>query len=140
MANLKKNNNKKITNFSNQELEEYPIFCFKYLTTNNKYNFEYFNIINEKNKAKCIIFDKLIELQQKTWKQLVLERKNIGFETLPNNQIRFSPNNLQMTKDTKILSFRLNSQNWRLLGVRSEHFKSVLHIIGFDFDFSAYKH
>jgi len=35
---------------------------------------------------------------------------------------------------------RINNQNWRLIGYKSDNFKSVLHVIGFDFNYSAYKH
>lgn len=41
---------------------------------------------------------------------------------------------------SKIIVFRFNEQNSRLLGVKSSKCKSILYIIGYDWDYSSYKH
>lgn len=136
----KKIENKKINIPSSNTPKEYPIFCFKYLTTNKRYNFEHFSNVQEQLKNKSLILDEIIRLQQKTWMEWGLEGKKTGFESIYINQLNFKPKELILSNDTKVIVFRINSQNWRIIGIRSEYFKSVLHIIGFDFDFSAYNH
>lgn len=141
MAKIKKKiENKKINISSSNISKEYPIFCFKYLTTNKRYNFEHFSNVQEQLKNKSIILDETIRLQQKTWMEWGLENKKTGFESIYVNQLNFKPKNLNLSNDTKAIVFRINSQNWRIIRIRSEYFKSVLHVIGFDFDFSAYNH
>ena len=62
------------------------------------------------------------------------------YETLSIENINFSPYDYETSKDQKVYVFRLNSQNWRMIGIKSEINTDVLHIIGFDFDFTAYNH
>jgi hypothetical protein len=143
MSNDIRKRNKKNNNFkqlSEVQTLSYPVFCFKHLTTNKSYNFDYFKNSKELNEAKSIILDKLIETQSKTWLELHQLNKRLGIETLPYSKIRFSSNDYEISKEQNIYVFRLNSQNWRMLGIKSEINKDVLHIIGFDFDFSAYNH
>ena len=66
--------------------------------------------------------------------------KKVGLETLSIEIINFEPNNYEFSKDQKVYVFRLNSQKWRMIGIKSGHNNDVLHIIGFDFNFSAYRH
>ena len=122
------------------EPDEYPIADFKYLTSNKKYNFGYFNNLRESIEGKAIILDKIIDIQKYSWLELMQMRKNIGIEYIDYEQLKFSPSNTKIVEDSKVVIMRLNSQNWRLIGVKSKNLKNVLHIIGFDFDFSAYNH
>lgn len=136
----KKEENKKINFGGSPEPKEYPIFCFKHLTSNKKYNFDYFGNDREQKEAKSLILDEILKLQKKSWAEWGLENKKTGYESLPITQINISPKDFITTNDIKVIVFRINSQRWRLLGIKSQHFKSVLHVIGFDFDYSAYKH
>ena len=136
---FKKKDNKKIK-IIDSKIEEYPIFCFKYLTTNKNYCFKYFKNDVELSKAKVIILDEIIKYQHRSWLDLGKETKKTGFETISYNQLNFAPNELDLSNDTKLIIFRINNQNWRLIGYKSDNFKSVLHIIGFDFNYTAYKH
>lgn len=122
------------------ENKEYPIFCFKFLTTNNKFNFNYFTSEKEIKESKSIILDEIIRLQTKNWIEWGLERKSIGYESIPITKIKFRPNNMITTNDMKVIVFRVFSQKWRIIGIKSPFSKGVLHIIGFDFDYSAYNH
>ena len=122
------------------ELKEYPIFYSKHLTTNKKYNFNYFNNEKEQIIVKSIILEEILRLQEKTWVEWGIENKKTGYESIPITQINIIPKNLILPNDIKTIVFRINSQKWRLIGIRSMHFKSVIHIIGFDFDYTAYKH
>ena len=81
-----------------------------------------------------------MKYQYKSWLELGKESKKTGFETILYSQLNFSPNGLELSNDTKLIIFRFNKQNWRLIDYKSSNFKSVLHIIGFDFNFTAYKH
>ncbi len=134
----KKGNN--FNNLSEVKTLQYPIFCFRYLTKNKGYNFNYFKNTKEIKEAKSIILDKLIEIQSKTWLQLHQENKRVGIEILSYKILDFSPNNFEISKDQNMYVFRLNSQRWRMIGIKSEINTDVLHIIGFDFNYSAYKH
>ena len=97
------------------------------MTTNKDYSFKYFQNDKDLQYSKAIILDDIIKLQGKTWLTLGMESKKTGFETITYNQL-------------KLIVFRINSQNWRLIGYKSDNFKCVLHVIGFDFNYSAYKH
>ena len=136
---LKKNDNKKIK-LTVSNIEEYPIFCFRYLTSNKDYCFKYFKNDVELSKAKVIILDEIMKYQHKSWLELGKESKKRGFETISFAQLKFSPSGLNLSNDTKLIIIRINNQNWRLIGYKSNNFKSVLHVIGFDFNYSAYKH
>lgn len=140
--NIRKNN-KKSNNFKNlSEVKTllYPVFCFKHLTKNKGHNLNYFKNLKETNQAKSIVLDKLIEIQSKTWLQVHQENKTIGIEVLSYDALKFSANACEISKDQNVYVFRLNSQKWRMIGIKSEINTDVLHIIGFDFDYSAYKH
>lgn len=107
----KKIENKKINIPSSNTPKEYPIFCFKYLTTNKRYNFEHFSNVQEQLKNKSLILDEIIRLQQKTWMEWGLESKKTGFESIYINQLNFKPKELILSNDTKAIVFRINSQN-----------------------------
>jgi len=78
---LHKKNNKKIK-LVDSKIEEYPIFCFKYLTSNKDYSFKYFQNDKDLQYSKAIILDDIIKLQGKTWLTLGMESKKTGFETI----------------------------------------------------------
>ena len=136
---LHKKNNKKIK-LVDSKIEESPIFCFKYLTTNKDYSFKYFQNDKDLQYSKAIILDDIIKLQGRGWLAWGRGCGEAGFEAITYNQLNFRPANLDLSSDTKLIVFRINSQNWRLIGYKSDNFKGVLHVIGFDFNYSAYKH
>ncbi|MDR1702001.1 MAG: hypothetical protein LBR56_04430 [Sporomusaceae bacterium] len=119
-----------------------PLFSFAYLTTNNNYTFKHFNDSSEELACRKE-FDKLLLLLSTTsWLDLIGRNKRQlgGYETIPIEQIAFSPANFHLSKDTKLLSFRFGSKDkYRMLGWRKDGCQA-LYIIGYDFDFSAYKH
>ena len=48
---------------------------------------------------------------------------------------------LRLADDSKIIVFRFGkSQKYRILGVQCKDCASILYIIGYDWDFSAYDH
>ena len=71
-------------------------------------------------------------------------RKRVGLETITYDQLHFSPGgDAIITKDTKLYVFRFDTYRGRNQG-RIIGFKgapcAVLHVVGYDFDFSAYDH
>ena len=82
------------------------------------------------------------KLTSKTMKDIINfgKKQDCGFETLEFKQIEFSPNNYTLCKDEKIYSFRFGAgDGYRMLGF-FEYNQTVLNIIGFDFNHSAYDH
>ncbi len=121
------------------------ILSFKYSIKDKKHSIEH--IFKTKDNNKKIIknlFEKFEELSNLTWKELQNRPKQSGYETIPISEFRINLDNikkdLELADDSKIIVFRFNNQNSRLLGVKSSQCKSVLYIIGYDWDFSAYRH
>lgn len=137
---LKSNNIKdKIKEPENATLD-YPVLCFKYLTTNNGYNVKYFNHFREKAKAYSALFYLISDIQSTSWKDLMLRGKTKGFESINSGELNFKPSNYKITPDEKVFILRFKRNNYRLIGVKSNKNKDVLHVIGFDFDYTAYNH
>lgn len=128
---------------SKQKEIDYPIFCFKHITTNSKYNIGYFrNKMRDKERAYSAFFHLISDIQTHSWRELGnLNKKNRGsFETLYYHQLKFCPRELEIAKDDKVLVFRFKRDKYRMIGFKSNDLKNLIHIIGFDFDFSAYNH
>ena len=113
------------------------ILSFKYSISNKDYTIE--KVVKAKEKCNKIIdnlFKKLEELQNRP--------HETGYEMIPISEFKISfesiKRELQLSDDSKIIVFRFNSQNNRLLGVRSKECNSILYIIGYDWDYSAYDH
>lgn len=132
-------NNKCIANNEN------ILISFKYSIKNKKYTIE--EKLKEKGKCNKIIeklFEKFIEISSLTWKELQNRPKETGYEMIPISEFSINLDSikkeLNLSDDSKIIVFRFNNQNCRLLGVRSYECSSILYIIGYDWDYSAYNH
>ena len=113
-----------------------------HLTTNKNFTFEFF----DKNfRSKSAALEQFVEfLQRLTAKKMsevvtLSKFDECGFETLPFEQINFTPNGIALSRNAKIHVFRFGNGKFRLLGF-FERQQPVLNVIGFDFDYSAYKH
>lgn len=137
---IKKRNDVNLIKEPGNKTITYPVLCFKYLTKNKKYNIKYFKKVREKQKAYGALFHLISRIQSNTWVDLLSKNKKIGFETISCNELNLQPNQYNLTPDTKIYVLRFARGKYRLLGVKSSENKDVLHIIGFDFDHSAYNH
>lgn len=143
-----KNSSKKVKMKSklqnSQNCPSTPSFSFVYLTKNKKYNFDYFTdkMKVELKEKQADLTKRLIEISQQTWQYWYNQSKFNGIETLDFTAIRFTPNNLELSPDEKIIVFRFSSGNCRMLGVKNQDCSScaTYYIIGFDFDYSAYNH
>lgn len=150
MSNIKHKDKDKIKekNIASNAIElncpNHPVFCFKYITTNSRYNYGYFGKKQRVEKLNCIesLFSKIEEWTNGSWKEMFAKPKQTGIETIVYGDITFESkvcNNFSLAKDTKIIIMRYNSSNQRILGVKRDKCP-IFHIIGYDFDFSAYNH
>lgn len=121
------------------------ILSFKYSIKNKNYT------INKitKEKAKCNktiekLYEKLEEISKLTWVELQNRPKEAGYEMIPISEFYINlddiKDKLKLSNDSKIIVFRFNNQEARLLGVRSQECSSILYIIGYDWDYTAYNH
>ena len=121
----------------------HPVFCFRYITQNSNYNFKYFKHDKRgNNEASIKLIEKLCEISRMSWDEFILLNKNIGCEKIPITQLRFSASGEladSMTKDGSFISIRFCKQNYRIIGIK-EFNCPIFHIIGYDFDYSAYPH
>lgn len=116
---------------------DYPVFSFKHITTNKKYNINYFNKARDKAKAYGALFYIIDVLQNRSWLESMNSDKKSGFETIPYKELKFSPKNFTLTKDDKLLVVRFCRDNYRMIGMKEDN---VFHVFGFDFNYSAYNH
>ena len=70
--------------------------------------------------------------------------RETGYEMIPFSDFKLNldsiKRNLKLSSDSKMIVFRFNNQNARILGVRSQECNSILYIVGYDWDYSAYDH
>jgi hypothetical protein len=119
-----------------------PAFSFAYLTNNSSHNLEYFSDPNDKRTAIENVYIRLVEIGKRNWLYWQQQGKKVGLELLSANEISFSPSDIKLTPDEKIIVFRVKGyagKDSRILGIREDGCP-ILHIIGYDFDFSAYNH
>ncbi len=143
---IKKENIMKAMEKANCPNSNHPVFCFRYLTTNNKYNFEFYKNSNatEKNSVAAKLVEKLDEMSKRSWVELFLNSKeNGGLEQLSYDIVRFKPFNYNsegiLSEDTKYTIMRFDSDDKRIIGIKRSGCP-IYHIIGFDFNHSAYPH
>ena len=118
---------------------------FKYSVKNKKYKIEKVTGAKDKcNKTIKNLFEKLEEISKLTLKELQNRPKETGYETIPISQFKVNLENikeeLKLAGDSKIISIRFDNQNARILAVQSQECSSMLYIIGYDWDYSAYNH
>ena len=121
-------------------------FGYSYLVANKQFNFNFFKkSYKEKLKAHEALEKRMMELCNYSLKETKDMGKIKGSESFSINS--FSNNFQQATKsiniisgDSKLIIFRFGEQEYRLICKSDTNHNNVLHIIGFDFDFSAYNH
>lgn len=124
------------------------LFSFKYITNQDNFNFQKFvssQNIRQDIKIMNDLHERLNLMSKEGWEGLRKRNKNQGGrELLDYSDIRFNaydPNNdLQLSNDSKIISIRFGGNKYRLIGYRSTTCQSIFHVLGFDFNFSAYDH
>lgn len=121
------------------------ILSFKYSVKNKKYTIEEKTKAKEKNnKIFKGLFEKLEDISSITWKELQNRPRETGYEMIPISDFFINldkiKEDLSLSDDSKIIVFRFNNQKNRILGVRSQECSSILYIIGYDWNYSAYDH
>lgn len=122
--------------------DESVYFNFRYLTKDKRYNLEYLNSGDSRLAAKQLL-KKIVALSQSSWADLLSKGKRTGgFNTIPianfHANITDQMRRDNLSDDTKLHVFRFG--NYRLVGLKGERCKAVIHVLGFDWDFSLYKH
>ncbi len=136
-----------ITTDVQPELPRYISFSFRYLSKNKQRNFDFFSYKEWKQKGEALyqLFCFLQRLSDKTEKDIVSlsKHQDSGFEMLKFKDVNCLPNGRTLSKEDNIFVFRFgnngNGGDYRLLGFFEDK-SSVLYVIGFDFDYSAYRH
>lgn len=135
MLNKKINNLKTFENNNETDNRRLSV-SFEIITTNSKFNFNYFSskMIREKAKAYDELHRLLAEISNSYFKKLINKIKNKGLEKL--EDINFKPCK-QLYNDENIYVMRFNQQKYRLIFILRDN---IVYIIGFDFNYSAYNH
>ncbi|WP_288866768.1 hypothetical protein [uncultured Sneathia sp.] len=135
MLNKKINNLKTFENNNETDNRRLSV-SFEIITTNSKFNFNYFSskMIREKAKAYDELHRLLAEISNSYFKKLMNKIKNKGLEKL--EDINFKPCK-QLYNDENIYVMRFNQQKYRLIFILRDN---IVYIIGFDFNYSAYNH
>lgn len=117
-------------------------FNFQYIISDKDYGID--SLTSKKGAYKDLI-KAIHRYSQSSWEELQKKRKeNGGFETLDYgimkpliaSMIKDKP----LTKDTKLYVFRFGGTKYRMIGYKSNTCKAAMHILGFDTDFTLYKH
>ena len=121
------------------------ILSFKYSVKNKNYTIEKKTKAKEKcNKIIQNLFERLEEISKLTWEESQNRPREAGYEMIPIHEFKINLDNIKkdliLSDDSKIIVFRFNNQKCRILGVRSQECSSILYIIGYDWDYSAYDH
>lgn len=124
--------------------EQYPWFSFKNITKNSNYNLDMLSSGTEREQTLLGLYTRLNELSDMPWLYWMQQPKKTGLETLSYHEIKFKANpNIELAKDTTLYIFRFDTYRGqgqgRIIGFKNAPC-SVLHIIGYDLDFSAYNH
>ena len=145
-----KGSDTKVKKIQNENLgcssEQYPWFSFRYMTQNNNYSLKFLDSLDGNSREKTLkgLFSRLEELSAHPWLYWQEKRKSTGMETIRFDQLNFFANpDANFTKDTKAYVFRFatyrGANSGRIIGIKISPC-AVLHVIGYDFDFSAYDH
>ena len=124
--------------------DQYPSFSFRYLTKNRSYNFGYFSDDRSRMLSCEGLICRMQELSTEPWVALLQKGKAVGIEMIDYSRLNFSaPEEAKLNADSKVYVIRFDTyhgaKDGRIIGFK-ESPCSVLNIIGFDFDFSAYDH
>ena len=127
--------------------DENIILSFKYSVNSKEYTIEK---VTKKTKEKCNdimyeLYEKFKELSNLKLVDFQNKPKTVGYEMLPLYELNVAIDErirkeLNLTNDSKIIIFRFNKQKCRMLLVQSKKCPSLLYVIGYDWNYSAYKH
>lgn len=124
--------------------ERFPWFSFRSMTMTADYNLRSLQNGSMRELTLAGLYKRLQELSSKPWIYWMQQPKHSGLETLSYGDLNFTAGpSANLSKDTTIFVFRFDTYQGtgkgRILGYKNSPC-SVFHIIGYDLDFSAYKH
>ncbi len=147
MPKIKKTSPAKEIAITNNSLRiPHVLFSFKYLTKNAKHSFAFFKKeFRSAHSAYKALFEKLQFSSRMTMAEFSGLSKETGYELLPFEQF---PKSMQavlsntgiVTKDKKLAVMRFKNEEYRIICQPDVNHDNVWHVIGFDFDMSAYNH
>jgi len=124
--------------------DQHPWFSFRYMTRNSAYNLKSLPEGKAREQTLLKLYERLEELSGKEWLYWNSQPKKTGTETIEYSDLNFTAGNgAAITGDSKLYVFRFDTHQGtgggRIIGYK-ESPCAVLHIIGFDLDYSAYNH
>lgn len=125
---------------------DHIVFSLKYLTSNGTHSLAYFGKDFRKSQdAHAALIERMQELCQLTISEARARGKISGSEHIPYKQLRKSMQGICDTveiisKDSDLTVFRFRQNDYRILCKADLNHANLMHIIAFDFDFSAYDH
>ena len=126
--------------------DQHPWISFRYMTTNKGHSLAFLDALDSRDREVTMrrLLERLEEISSRPWLDWTGLRRQVGFETLPKDEITFqAAQDAPLTSDMKLYIFRfdtnLGSGKGRIIGFKN-HPCAAYHIIGYDFDFTAYAH
>lgn len=131
-----------------QQITRVPKICFgfEHVTTNKSHNFDIFT--KDKSK-KCTAYEALFELMNKLSQITATEAQNrgkkLGLEKIPVHQLSKQMQDICngidiISGDSKVVIFQFCNHNYRLICKDDVMHPNLMHVIAFDFNYSAYNH
>lgn len=125
---------------------QYPWLSFRYMTTNKSHSLKFLDSLDiyaRECTMRCLL-SQLEDLTRYPWIYWMENRKKTGLETVSYDALKFaSASEANLTKDTTLYIFRFDTYQGpgkgRMIGFKRAPC-AVYHIIGYDFDFTAYQH
>ena len=145
MKNIKNQQSKSKASISaaaQSQREDYVSFSFCNMTSNTRYSFDFFNSNRKRDKSEAMaqLGNKLHQIGKMEWAVFRSLNSKAYVEYIPINRLHFSPpSHFTVSRDEKFISIQFCQQDYRIIGIKRENCP-ILHIIGYDFDHSAYDH
>ncbi len=126
--------------------DQYPWISFRYMTANREHSLAFLGSLDlrDRERTQAGLLTRLDEISRFPWLYWMGMQKAAGLETLPADELEFLPGyGAPVTKDMTLYIFRFDtyqgSKKGRIIGFKLAPC-SAYHIIGYDMNFSAYRH
>lgn len=120
-------------------------FGFSHITSSNRYGLKGFGNQRDKASAYEDLIEKLQDLSSISVTEARDRGKQLGLEKIPYSMFDSSLQQICdgsgiVSKDSKLTIFRFYKNKYRLICKDDINHPNIMHILAFDFDFSAYSH
>lgn len=125
---------------------EHIVFSLRYLTSNKAYSMDYFgNDLRGSLTAHEALLERMQELCRVDMMTAKLRGKISGSEQIPYKSLSQPMQGICdgteiISKDSQLTVFRFWQNKYRMLCKTDMNHGNLVHIIAFDFDYSAYDH